>query len=306
MDRLTSLTVFTRVVDCGGFSAAAQRLNMSTTMVSNHVQALENRLGIRLLNRTTRRVSLTDIGREYYERCNQILAELEEADEAASAVQVIPRGMLRAHCDTHIVRFVAPAIADFLADNPEVSIDLRTGERMPDLVEEGLDIAIRPTPPPDSSLIVRRLSTWRHVLCCAPSFLRSHSAPASLADLAGHNCLRYANYPFGDEWHFAGPDGKPIAVRVSGNLISTSAETLRQVTLKGGGLFLAASFIVADDLQAGRLVTLLPEFRPVEFAINAIYPHRRHLTAKLRCFIDLLADRFTEHRRWMNPGTSND
>lgn len=301
MDRLTSLMVFTRVVDCGGFSAAAQRLNMSTTMVSNHVQALENQLGVRLLNRTTRRVSLTDVGREYYERCHQILTELEEADEAASAVQVVPRGLLRAHCDTHIVRFVAPAIADFLADNPEVSIDLRTGERMPDLVEEGLDVAIRPTPPPDSSVIVRRLSTWRHVLCCAPSYLQSHPAPASIADIAGHNCLRYANYPFGDEWRFSGPDGKPIGVRVSGNLISTSAETLRQVTLKGGGLFLAASFIVAADLEAGRLVPLLPEFRPVEFAINAIYPHRRHLTAKVRRFIDLLADRFTEHQRWMDP-----
>jgi DNA-binding transcriptional LysR family regulator len=306
MDRLTSLMVFTRVADCGGFSAAAQRLNMSTTMVSNHVQALENQLGVRLLNRTTRRVSLTDVGREYYERCNQILAELQEADEAASAVQVVPRGLLRAHCDTHIVRFVAPAIGDFLADNPQVSIDLRTGERMPDLVEEGLDVAIRPTPPPDSSLIVRRLSGWRHVLCCAPAYLRSHPAPTSLGDLARHNCVRYANYPFGDEWRFTDLDGKPIGVRISGNLISTSAETLRQVTLKGGGLFLAASFIVADDLQAGRLVPLLRDFRPVEFAINAIYPHRRHLSPKVRRFIDLLADRFVEHQRWMNPTASND
>jgi len=302
MDRLTSLTQFTRVVDCGGFSAAAQRLNMSTTMVSNHVLALENQLGVRLLNLTTRHVSLTDVGREYYERCTQILTELEEADETASAAQVVPRGRLRAHCDTHIVRFVAPAIADFLADNPEVSIDLRTGERMPDLVEEGLDVAIRPTPTPDSSLIVRSLSAWRHVLCCAPAYLQSHPAPASLGDLAGHNCVRYANYPFGDEWRFTGPDGQPISVRVSGNLISTSAETLRQVTLKSGGLFLAASFIVADDLETGRLVPLLPEFRPVEFAINAIYPHRRHLSAKVRRFIDLLADRFVEHQRWMKPG----
>ena len=122
----------------------------------------------------------------------------------------------------------------------------------------------------------------------------------------GHNCRRYANYPFGDEWRFAGPDGKPIVVRVAGNLISTSAETLRQVTLKGGGLFLGASFIVADDLQAGVLVPLLSEFRPIEFAINAIYPHRRHLAAKVRRFIDLLADCFAEHRRWMNPTIPED
>src|ERR1044071_9057000 len=196
MDRLTSLTVFVRVVDCGGFSVAAQRLNMSATMVSNHVQALENRLGVRLLNRPTRRVSLTDVGREYYERCIQILAELQEADDAASTLQQTPRGRLRVHCDTHIARFIAPTVAELLATNPEVSIEVRTGERMPDIVEEGFDVAIRPTPPPDSSLIVHRLSGWRPVLCCSPSYLETHPAPVTLTDLAGHNCLRYAYYPF--------------------------------------------------------------------------------------------------------------
>ncbi|HZT90141.1 MAG TPA: LysR family transcriptional regulator [Stellaceae bacterium] len=299
MDRLTSLAVFARVVDSGGFSAAAQRLGMSPTMVSNHVQALENRLGVRLLNRTTRKVSVTEIGREYYERCIQILAELDEADRIAGSLQLTPRGRLRVHCDTHIVRFIAPLLPGFLADFPDAAIDLRIGERMPDLVEDGFDLAIRPTPPPDSSLIVRRLSSWRHILCCAPQYLESHPAPARPADLTAHNCLRYAYYPYGDEWHFVAADGRPETVRVSGNLVTTSAEALRAVARAGGGLFLAPSFLIADDLRAGAVVRLLPSYRLPEFAINAIYPHRRHLPAKVRVFIDRLAERFAEHRRRM-------
>ena len=208
MDRLTSLTVFVRVVDTGGFAAAARRLSMSTTMVSNHVQALEDRLGVRLLHRTTRRLSLTEAGKGYYERCTQILAELEEADQTAGAMHSMPRGTLRLYAGTHIIRLVAPVVADYLALYPEVSIDLTIGERMVDIVEEGFDLAIRPTPPPDSSLIVRRLASWRHVLCCAPAYLERHTAPKRPEDLVRHNCLRYALYPFGDEWRFVGPRGR--------------------------------------------------------------------------------------------------
>jgi DNA-binding transcriptional LysR family regulator len=302
MDRLTSLKVFVRIVDSGGFSAAAQRLGLSPTAVSNHVQALEAGLGARLLNRTTRKVSVTDIGREYYERCTQILAELDEADRIAGALQSTPRGRLRLHCDTHIVRFIAPVVTGFLADYSEVAIDLRIGERMIDLVEDGFDLAIRPNPTPDSSLIVRRLSSWRLVLCCAPAYLERHQEPIRPADLTGHNCLRYAYAPFGDDWPFTEPDGKPATVRVSGNLVTTSGETLRAVTLAGGGLFLAPSFVIADDLRAGTVVPLLSGFLLPEFSINAIYPHRRHLAMKVRNFLDRLADHFTEHERWMKLG----
>ena len=302
MDRLTSLTVFTRVVDSGGFSAAARRLNMSTTMVSNHVQSLEDRLGVRLLNRTTRKVSLTEVGKTYYERCTRILADLEEADLAANALQSTPRGTLRLYTSTHIVQFIAPVVAEFLALYPEASVELSMGERMIDLIEEGTDLAIRTTPPPDSSLIVRRLTPWRHILCCSPGYLEMHDAPLQPADLAQHNCLRYAFYPFGDEWHFTGPDGDPAAVRVTGNLLSSSAETLRHVALDGQGLFLAPSFIAAEDLEAGRLVRILDDYESVEFAINAIYPHRHFLSAKVRSFIDLAAERFAAHREWMDLG----
>ena len=195
MDRLTSLTVFVRVVDCGGFAAAARRLNMSATMVSSHVQALESRLGARLLNRTTRKVSLTEVGSAYFQRCTQILAEIEEADDAASELQSTLRGRLRLFTGTHIVPFVAPVVAEFLAAHPQLSIDLTMGERMIDLVEEGFDLAIRAIPPPDSSLIVRNLAPWRHVLCCSPDYRKRHPAPDRPADLTQHNCLRYAFYP---------------------------------------------------------------------------------------------------------------
>jgi DNA-binding transcriptional LysR family regulator len=301
MDRLTSLTVFTRVVDAGGFSAAARRLNMSTTMVSNHVQALENRLGVRLLNRTTRKVSVTEIGREYHERCSQVLAELDEADQIAGALQLTPRGTLRLHCDTHIARFISPVIVDYLMANPELSIDLRLGERMPDLIEDGFDLAIRATPAPDSTLVVRQLTRWRSYLCASPDYLETHAAPKNLADLAQHNCLRYAYHPFGDEWHFTAPDGRAAKVRVSGNLVSASPDTLRLLAVRGGGIFLAPGFVAAEEIAAGTLVMLLPDFRPVDFAINAFYPHRRHLAAKVRGLLDGLVAHFVAHQQWLDP-----
>ncbi len=291
MDRLTSMGAFVKVVESGGFSAAGRRLNMSATMVSNHIRALEEHLGARLLNRTTRKVSLTDVGKAYYERCTQILAEMEDADRIAGALQSTPRGRLRLFVGTHIVRFIAPVLADYLALYPDVEVELIMGERMVDMVGEGLDLAILPLPPTDSSLIVRRLANWRPVLCCSPDYLARRAPPVRLADLADHDCLRYAYYPFGDEWHFTGPDGAPAAIRVAGRLLTNSAETLRAAALRGQGLFLGPIFIVGDDLKAGRLVPVLKDYRPVAFAFNAVYPHRHHLSAKVRSFIDLLAER---------------
>src|SRR5215813_11972967 len=208
MDRLTSLTAFVRVVDSGGFSAAGRRLNMSTTMVSNHVQALEDRLGARLLNRTTRKVSLTEVGRAYYDRCIQILADIAQADDIAGALQSTPRGTLRVYTATHIVHFVAPVVAHFLSRYPEVKVDLTMGERNIDLIDVGFDVAVRLTPPPDSSLIVRNLATWRHVLCCSHAYLERFDRPQQLAELGGHNCLRHVNYPFGDRMALRGPQGQ--------------------------------------------------------------------------------------------------
>ena len=301
MDRLTSLTAFVRVVDNGGFSAAGRKLNMSTTMVSNHVQALEERLGARLLNRTTRKVSLTEVGRAYYDRCTQILADIEQADDIAGALQSIPRGTLRIYTNTHIVQFLSPVVAEFLASYPDVQVDLAIGERNVDMIDENFDVAVRMTPPPDSSLIVRRLATWRHVLCCSHGYLERHGRPQALAELAGRNCIRHVNYPFGDEWRFTDRKGAAASVKVSGNLVSNSGETLRRAALAGVGVFLAAGFLAHDDLESGRLVRLLPEYRPVELSMNAVYPHRHHLSAKVRTFIDMLVRHSAEQQKLINP-----
>jgi DNA-binding transcriptional LysR family regulator len=301
MDRLTSLTTFVRVVDSGGFSAAGRRLNMSTTMVSNHIHALEERLGARLLHRTTRKVSLTEVGKAYYDRCTQILADLEQADDIAGALQSTPRGTLRIYTATHMVPFVAPAVTEFLASYPDVTIDLTMGEREVDMIDEGFDLAIRLTPPPDSSLIVRSLATWRHVLCCSPAYLEKHRPPRQLSELTNHNCVRHALYPFGENWHFLDPKGAPASVRISGNLITNSGETLRLAALQGIGISLTAGFLIGDDLETGRLIRLLPEYRPVEMSLNAVYPHRHHLSAKVRSFIDLLVHHSAEQQKLINP-----
>jgi DNA-binding transcriptional LysR family regulator len=301
MDRFTSLTAFVRVVDTGGFSAAGRKLNMSTTMVSNHVQALEERLGARLLNRTTRKVSLTEVGKAYYDRCIQILADIEQADDVAGAQQSTPRGTLRIFTNTHIVQFLSPVVTEFLASYPDVKVDLAIGERNIDMIDENFDVAIRMIPPPDSSLIVRSLATWRHVLCCSHGYIGKHGRPERLADLGDRNCIRHISYPFGDEWRFIDRKGAPASVRISGNLVSNSGETLRRAALAGVGIFLAAGFLVRDDLESGELVRLLPEYRPVEFSMNAVYPHRHHLSAKVRTFIDLLARHSAEQQKLINP-----
>ena len=299
MDRLTSLTVFGRVVECGGFSAAARRLNMSVTMVGNHVQSLEDRLGVRLLNRTTRKVSLTETGKYYYERSSQILSDLEEADRAAGALSTMPRGTLKIYTSSAIVRFLLPVIDEFMKQYPAISLDFDVGERSIDMIEEGYDLMIRTLPAPDSTLVARKLAPWRHMLVCSSEYRDTHAMPKVPADLVEHNCLQYTYYPYGDEWRFENANGDSVGVKIAGNVVSNSAETLRFLLASGQGIFLAPSFIVFDEVAAGRLVRIMPDYRAVEFTISAIYPNRSHLPTKVRLFIDLLAERFAEHRKWM-------
>jgi DNA-binding transcriptional LysR family regulator len=301
MDRFTSLTVFTQVAEAESFSAAARRLNMSTTMVSNHVQALEERLGARLLNRTTRRVGLTEVGRAYYERSVRILEELEEADQAAGLLQTTVRGTLRLFVGANIVPFVTPVVVEFLGRHPEASVHLDSGERNIDMIEEGFDLAIRAVQPMDSSLIVRKLAEWHHILVCTPSYIEKHGAPQRLDDLRRHNCLRFSLYPFGDEWHFIGPGEAQMSVRVSGNLVSNNAPVIRTMGLAGRGIIMAPTFVGSADLAAGTLVRLLPDHRAVGFAINASYPTRHHLSSRVRTFLDLASEHFQRHRGELNP-----
>jgi DNA-binding transcriptional LysR family regulator len=300
MDRLAGITAFVRVAESGGFTAAARRLDLSTTTLSSQVQALEESLGVRLLNRTTRRVSLTEIGRDYYERCTQILQELAEADAAASVLQATPRGLLRVYCHQGLARFIALVSTRLLTDYPEVSLDLRTGDLMIDLVQEGFDLAIMPSSPHDSTLIRRTLATWHYVLCCAPVYLDTHPAPRSPTDLAGHNALLYAYSLTGPEFRFLDAAGNPLAVRVSGNLVTTSALLMRSAAVAGLGLWMCPPYIISDLLASGALVPLLTDYDRPEIEIVALYPHRRQLSAKVRLFLDMLIDRFKEEQRTLD------
>jgi DNA-binding transcriptional LysR family regulator len=300
MDRLDSIAAFVSVVENAGFAAAARHLNVSRTMVSNHVQDLEDRLGVRLLNRTTRRVSLTEIGRQYYERSIHFLAEIDEANREAGALQASPRGLLRVHCHPVLARFIAPVVTAYLRDNPEVSVDLRRGDQMIDLLEEEFDLAIRLDVPLDSSLIVRRLANWRYVLCCSPSYLETHSEPMSPADLSAHNCILYTFNPFGHEWCFIDLDGGPLTVRVGGNLVTSDTELRRLAVIAGLGLSLIPPFAVDEELRTGSLVPVLRNYRTPELSIAVLYPHRQHLAAKVRVFIDALARLFAG-RDWLHP-----
>jgi DNA-binding transcriptional LysR family regulator len=303
MDRFASIAAFVRVAESGGFTTAARRLDLSTTTVSDQVQALENALGVRLLNRTTRQVILTEIGREYYERCAQILHELEEANEAAGALQVTPRGQLRVYCQKGVGPFIAPVVTGFLSQYPEVSVDLRDGDAMIDLVQERFDLAIMPVSPPDSTLVRRTLAKWHPLLCCAPAYLEKHPEPRGPADLVGHNCLLYAYTPFRDRWPFLDTRGNTLMARVPATLVTTSITVLRAVAVAGLGLWLSAPFIVSDLLASKELVPLLRDYRLPEMEIVALYPHRRHLTAKVRAFLDMLVDQFSNAQRRLAPAS---
>ncbi|CAD6544938.1 HTH-type transcriptional regulator DmlR [Paraburkholderia hiiakae] len=306
MDRMASVTSFVRVVESGGFTAAARRLDLSTTTVSNHVQALEDSLGVRLLNRTTRSVGLTEIGREYYERCSQILQELAEADEITSALQVTPRGRLRLRCHQALERSIAPIATRFAGDYPDVSLDFQTDAMVGpiDPAREGFDLSIMPASPPDSTLVRRTLARWNYVLCCAPAYLEAHSAPRSPADLADHNCLLYAHSIYRNDFHFVDPAGNATSTRVSGNLVTASITVMRAAAAAGLGLCLCPPFVVSDLLASGVLVPLLPDYRTQELEIVALYPHRRQLSTKVRLLLDMLVERFADGQRWLDamPG----
>jgi len=298
MDRVLGMTTFVKVVENGGFAAAGRALNMSASAVTLHVQAIEDRLGVRLLNRTTRHVSMTEAGHAYYDNCTRILADIDDAEQAAQELQSKPRGTLRLNAAPTMPPLIVPVVADFTAQYPEVSLDMTVTARMVELVEEGFDLSLRALPVADSSLIIRRLAGFRFTVVGAPGYLAQRGTPAQLADLAAHNCFIFSDSPFGNEWRFLAEDGGEQDVPVSGNFKTNSGEALRSAALAGQGLMYAPRFLVANDLAAGRLVPVLTGFQTAELTINAIYPHRRHLSAKVRIFIDLLTRHFRETAAW--------
>lgn len=293
LDRFTGLQVFSRVAALGGLSAAARALGMSQTMATRHLAALEDRLGVKLVHRTTRRITLTEAGRRYLDSAERILEELEEADAAAAAERVEVGGTLRINAPVSFgVRVLAPMLPDFAARHPALHVDLGLNDRIVDLVEEGWDTAIRIGRLTGGDLIARRLAPCRLVLAAAPSYLAAHGAPRTVEELTRHNCLHYtlSHTLAARVWAF-GVAGA-VRVTVAGNLQANNGDALLVAARAGQGLVYEPSFILGDDLRAGRLVALALDHPPVELAgVHVVYPSNRRPPARLRAFVDWIAER---------------
>jgi DNA-binding transcriptional LysR family regulator len=302
VDRFQAMRAFTQVVESGSFSAAAGRLGLSTTATSRHVAELEAHLHTRLLNRTTRRVSLTESGRAFYERSTQLLADLAEAEQEAQRAAIIPRGTIRLTAAVNFgVRHVAPAIAAFLGRHAEVRFDVSLSDRIVDLVEEGFDLGIRIGAPGSDNLVARKLGETRLVPCASPEYLKAHGAPQAPEDLARHNCFTYEYVSPRNLWRFRDASGAERSVRVGGNLHSNNGDLLAEAAARGAGIVFEPAFIVGPEVRAGRLVPLLQEFSALPMPIYAVYPSRKHLSAKVRLFVEFLVERYAQAPDWSAP-----
>lgn len=297
LDLLTAMRVFTTVADAGSFAAAADRLELSRAMVTRYVAQLEAHLAVRLMHRTTRRMSLTEAGREYQRHVAQVLALVQESADAVGRHATAPTGTLRVASAVGFQRELQRAVSAFLFEQPGIRIELSLAERRIDLVEDGFDLAVRIGAAMEPGLVARRLARVRTVACASPAYLKRRGTPRSPQDLAGHNCLAYEHKDWGAEWLFR--RGRATqAVAVSGNLRASGGTVLVGAALDGLGVILEPEFLVCDALRDGRLVSLLRGWQSVELALFAVYPERRHLPPKVRCFIDFLVKAFGGTPPW--------
>ena len=299
MDRFQAFNAFAKVVELGSFAAAADRLALSTSAVSRQVAELEAHLEVRLLNRTTRRLSLTEAGQAFYERCVQLLADLEETEAAVRSEAVVPKGTLRITCGvTFGERHLAPAVAEFAGRHPQVAFDIDLSDRTVDLVEEGFDLAIRIGPVGQQALVARRIGDTQLVCCAAPSYLARRPAPNTPDDLQQHECFAYTYAATASAWTFEGPDGARHTPRINFRHRANNGRMLAAMAVAGVGITLEPDFIVATQVRAGRLIRVLPGYEPPRSPISAVYPSRRHLSAKVRSFVDFLAERYAHRQDW--------
>ena len=294
MDRLTAMMMYTRVVERGSFSAVARELDTTQPTVSKQIAALEKHLGTTLLNRTTRGLSVTDAGAEYYERCRRILEEVTEAEASVNTLRGVS-GTLRATIPVGFgTRLILPLIPKFMAAYPNLEIDLSLSDRHVNLVEDGIDIAIRLGALTDSTMIVRPLGTGQRVTVAAPAYLARHGTPVEPADLAHHSCIVFSLFSTVNRWRFQGPK-EEISVSVRGRLRTDHADAIRTGVLAGIGIAFAPVWLVADDIAQGRLVTLLDEFPPATYEIHALYAPTRYVPSKVRAFTNFLLEAFKAH-----------
>lgn len=299
MDRLRAFEVFTTVVARNGFAKAADALDTSPANVTRYVADLEAHLGTRLLNRTSRRISLTEAGAALYERLRNVLDDVAEAEAAASADSLTPRGRLRINAPLSFgVLHLAPLWPRFMALYPQVELDVSLSDRVVDLVEEGFDLAIRISRGGSQVHVARKLAVSRNIVCASPEYVAAHGAPASPADLERHACVAYTLTAAPDEWQFLDPAGQPYAARIRPRFATNNGDTVCAMALSGQAIAWLPTFIAGEDLRSGRLVRLLPDHAQPPIDILAIYPSRRHLSAKVRAMVDFLAEAFRGVPGW--------
>ncbi len=296
MDKLGDLEVFAQVVSAGSLSAAGRELGLSPAVVSKRLRRLEDRIGTRLIQRTTRQISLTEAGQGYYERVIAILAGLDEAEAFVTRRSQQARGILKVSAPTTFGRMhIAPHLKTFMGANPDLAVNLVISDRLVDIVAEGFDIAIRVAALPDSSLVARRLAPVRRILCATPSYLEAHGVPQTLDDLEKHNCLPPHN---NDPWNLHGPDGS-FQYRATGRLATNSSEVVRECVISGLGIALRSTWDIFEELQSGKLVRVLPQIEGSrDVAIYAVYASRHFLPTKIRVFVDYLSELFGPRPYW--------
>ncbi len=298
MDIIVGMRTFVTVVEANSFTAAAERLDMSTALVSKYIGQLEQRLGSRLLNRTTRSLALTEIGKSYFERCGQLIDDFDELEAAVQNKSSVASGKLVVTAPvTFGEMYLASAIGDFLEQQPAITVDLRLTDRFVSLVDEGVDIAIRIAELEDSPLIARRLAPARLVICAAPSYLEKRGVPERPGDLIAHTCIIDSNFRNGVQWPFI-IDGKHKTIKVSGPIAVNSAAAVRVMALKGSGIGLVPSYAVGEDIKQGRLVVVVEKYEIPSLGIYAVYAHNRYLATKVRAYIDFMATRFGPRPEW--------
>ena len=299
MDQLRAMSVFVSVVERGSFAAAAEHLGLSRTAVSKHVMELEAHLGVTLLNRTTRRVSLTGAGTAYFERAGGILEEIEEADNEAATQTTAPHGRVRVSAPMSFgILHIAPRLRQYMDAYPDVTIDLALNDRRVDLIEEGFDLTVRIGQLDDSSLISRRLSSSRVRACAAPEYLENHGTPSHPDQLKDHICLCYAHWSGNNSWQFTGPDGDVVSVPVNNRLWSNNGDALLNAAVSGLGIAFQPDFIAHDALRRGELVEILDGFTGPEVGIYVLYGRTAFMPLRVRTFIDFLVQSFAGDVPW--------
>lgn len=292
MENLTDIAVFVQVVKANSFTAAARDLDISRSVTSKYVSRLEQRLGIRLLNRTTRRLRLTEAGVRFYEQSRSALGQLEDAEGEIQAMQSAPKGKLRISAPSSFgVIHLAPLIPELQENYPDLSIELSLDDKLVDIVETGTDVAIRIADLPDSTLIAKRIANCRYVVCASPNYLEEHGGPNTPDDLAEHNCLLFKFWGSPAQWQFLDKNDQFVDVTVRGNAVSNNSLAMREMLLQGGGITMAPTFLVGEDIEKGHLKAVLSDHRFKPLSIYAVYPHRQFLAAKVRAFLEFLSER---------------